>query len=402
VTLFRYKAVTPEGLTVQGEMEAPTQLAVVERLQAQGQLPLTAEADEKPARGGGWLGRSRPSPGTLAIMTREIATLLEAGLPLDRAMEMARDVAESAAVAQILDRVLVRVRGGASFSKALSEEGEFFPRLYVSTIQAGEAGAALGAVMRRLSVALERTAALRETVRSALIYPAILGVVVTGSIVVLLTVVVPQFKPIFEEAGRNLPTPTRVIVALGDMVTDWGWLIGGAILAVIALARQAWRRSAVRRPVDRALLRIWLVGGLIARFDTARFCRTLGTLTENGVQLVAALDIAGETIGNTAIRDAVSAVLPQVRSGLGLAEAMRGTGRFPVLAVQLMRVGEETGRPSEMLLKTAEIFEGEVQRYTERLLALLVPALTVGLGLIVAGIVASMLLAVLSVNDLAF
>jgi general secretion pathway protein F len=402
MALFRYKAVTPDGATVEGEMEAASQLAVVERLQAEGHLPIAADEFRKDGTAArSWFGPRRPSQATVAIMTREIATLLEAGLPLDRALEIGRDVAENATVAKLLGRILERVRGGATFSDALAEQGDFFPRLYVSTVQAGEAGGAMAPVMRRLAGFVERAAALRETVKSALIYPTILLVVVVLSIVILLTVVVPQFKPIFEDAGRDLPFATQVVVAAGDAVAAYGWLMAAGLVGLMLLGQRLFARPAFRRRIDAVLVRLPLVGDLVVRFETARFSRTLATLIENGVLLVNALAIAAETISNMALREAVAGTLPQIRAGQGLAGPLRQSGLMPMLAIQLIRVGEETGKLDEMLMKAADIYDNEVQRAVDRLLALLVPLLTVGLGVIVAGIIASLLIAVLSVNELA-
>jgi general secretion pathway protein F len=402
--MFRYKAVTADGLTLEGEMEAASQLAVVERLQSMGHLPIAA--DEYRKKGGSFLGipirGQRLSNDAIGHVTRELATLLDAGLPLDRSLEIARDLSENPTVAGLLGRLLDRIRGGASFTDALAQERDVFSRLYLSMVQAGEASGALGAVMKRLSLFLERAAALRETIKSALIYPAILLVVVLGSIIVLLTVVVPQFKPMFEDAGKQLPLATRIVVAAGDAVANYGWLAAAILAGAGILFKRQMAKDSVRRRRDGLLLHIPLVSSLLARFETARFTRTLSVLLQNGVSLVAALGIAKETVGNLVMREALGVVLGDVKEGRGLAEPLRKTELFPTLAVQLTRVGEETGRLDEMLMKAAEIYDGEVQRSIDRLLALLVPAITVGLGVLVAGIIASLLVAILSVNELAF
>jgi general secretion pathway protein F len=243
--------------------------------------------------------------------------------------------------------------------------------------------------------------ALRENVKSALIYPAILLLMVGATIVVLVTVVLPQFRPLFEEAGDAMPLSARIFLTVGDVLTAYGWLIALFIAAAVLGVRQLLRQSERRLRWDTWLLRVPLIGDLIAKYETAIFCRTLSALVSNGMALPNALAVAKETVANSAMNAAIAAVGQSLKEGGGFAGPLAQSKVFPALAVELAHVGEETGRLDDMLSKAADIYDGEVRRALERLLAMLVPALTIFLGLIVAGVIGSVLSALLSINDLA-
>jgi general secretion pathway protein F len=222
------------------------------------------------------------------------------------------------------------------------------------------------------------------------------------SIVVLLTVVVPQFKPLFESAGAALPFSTRVLIAVGDFVRDDGWVILISLIASIFLIRRYLSTRDGRRRWDGLLLRLPLLGGVLIKVEVARFSRTASTLLQNGVGLLNALGIVRDTLSNSIITSSIDAIAGRVKEGRGLAEPLKSTGLFPRLVVHLIHVGEGTGKLEEMLSKLADIYDEEVARTTARLLALLVPALTIGMGVMIAGIIMSILTAILSVNTLAF
>ncbi len=401
---YRYKAVTTSGDVVEGEMEASSQSAVIEKLHDLGHLPIRADEREA-ASGWRWLAhdlfaRRRVSRKDVALVTREFATLLEAGLPLDRALEILINLAEGEGVRKLLERVLEAVRGGASLADALAAQGRSFPRFYVSMVRAGESGGTLEEVLARLADFLEKSHTLTENVKSALVYPAILVTMAGASVVLLLTVVVPQFKPLFEDAGQALPLATQVIISAGAFFQNYWWAIALAVVGLVLLGRHQLATPAGRYGWDASLLRIPLLGDLVTKLEIARFSRTLGTLLHNGVALLSALGIARETLGNVVIARAVEGVARRAKDGQGLAGPLMAARVFPSLAVQLVRVGEETGRLEEMLLRVADIYDREVQRSVDRLMALLVPILTIGLGVLIAGIIVSVLVAILSVNRL--
>jgi general secretion pathway protein F len=275
-----------------------------------------------------------------------------------------------------------------------------FTRAYVSLVRAGEAGGGLDDVLARLADYLENAEKLAEQVKSALVYPIILLVMAGLSIVVLLTVVVPQFTPLFENAGAELPVLTRIVVGAGDLMQRYWWLLLVALALLWWLARRQMQRSESRARIDRWLLRVPLLGGLLTRLDTARLARTLGTLLANGVPILNALSIATQTIGNAALREALGETATAVKEGKGVADPLARTRRFPPLAVRLIAVGERSGHLEAMLLKIADIYDGEVRSTVDRLMSLLVPVLTLVLGAIIATIIGAVMMAILSAYEL--
>ena len=403
---YRYEAVDASGEVVRDELDAATLDAAIVRLRDQGLLPLAVnEAKSGFLRGGFgqplFSKRRALSRKTIALLTQQLASLLHAGMPLDRALTILIGVTEDEQAKPVLERVQEKVRGGSSLADALEVQG-VFSRFYLNMVRAGEAGGALDVVLKRLTEFLERSQALRETVTSALIYPIILLSVSALSVIILLTFVVPQFQRLFADAGKALPLATQIVIAVGDGFRYYWWV--GAILVVLlsAVARRQLSQPESRARWDDRFLRLPLFGDLIAKVETARLSRTLGTLLGNGVSMLSALTIVRETLSNQVLAGALGEVAEHVKTGRGLADPLLEAGRFPKLAVQMIRVGEETGQLQEMLLQVADTYDGEVQTAVKRLLTLLEPALILGLGVIIAGIIMSILVAILSLNDLAF
>ncbi len=404
--LYRYKAVTSTGETQEGEMEGLAQAAVVERLQAMGYLPiLVEEGGVKPAHqeNGAFslFSGKRVSQDEVAAFTREIATLLRAGLPLDRSLEILIGLSANEQVRQLLTQVREDVRGGSALSAAMEAQTGVFTRFYLNMIRAGEAGGSLDVVLDRLTEFMERSRELKETVKSALIYPAILVGVAVLSVAVLLVWVVPQFSQMFEESGKALPLPTQIVIASGDFFRLYWWaLILGGIGIYSWFSRQM-REPGTRYKWDKRFLALPLVGDLVGKLEVARFSRTLGTLIGNGVTLLTALSIVRETLSNTVMSEGLGAVASQLKEGKGLGKPLMETELFPRLAVHMVMVGEETGKLQEMLIRIADVYDREVQTTVKRMLALMEPVLILGLGLVIGGIIMSVLVAILSVNDLA-
>ncbi|MES2949195.1 MAG: type II secretion system F family protein [Pseudomonadota bacterium] len=405
MALFRFKVVTPDGETQEGDMEGLSQAAVVERLQSMGLIPIRVEeaiaGGVAQANSGGVFGKNRITQDDVAVFTQEIATLLRAGLPLDRCLEILISLSATEPVRQLMSQLREDVRGGASLSTAMDARKGVFTRFYLNMIRAGEAGGALDVVLQRLTEFMERSKELRDTVKSALIYPAILIGVSVLSVAILLIWVVPQFSQMFEESGKALPLPTQVVIAAGDAVRNYWWVMVLVVVGVYSWFSRQMREPASRFRWDRRLLGLPLVGDLIGKLEVARFSRTLGTLIGNGVTLLAALSIVKETLSNTVLSQGVGEVAVQLKEGKGLGKPLSETGLFPKLAVHLVMVGEETGKLQEMLIRVADIYDREVQTAVKRLLALMEPVLILGLGLVIGGIIMSILVAILSVNDLA-
>jgi general secretion pathway protein F len=403
VPLYRYKAVSPDGEVVEADMAAPSRAAVVERLQQQGHVPIRAEELRAAgARRGLRLDLSgrQLDRKDLVLLTRDLSVLLQAGLALDRALAILAELAARERARELLSGLLERLRGGASLADAMAASGPVFPRFYVSMVRAGEAAGSIETTLARLAQFMERAQALRETVNSALIYPAILFATAALCVTLLVTLVVPSFEPLLAASGQPLPLPMRVVIGLGDFLGQYGWLAALAVAALALGARGALARPGPRRWFDRLVLRLPLLGELTGKAEGARFARTLGTLLRNGLPVLSALPIVKETLGNRALQDAVDEVAASLKEGRGFAEPLLAAGRFPGLLVHLVRVGEETGALEDMLFKAAEICEQDVQRAVERLLAVLTPALTIALALLVAGILSAIMSAMLSTYEL--
>lgn len=405
--VFQYKAVTPAGEVLEGAMDASSQKGVIERLRDMGYTPIRAfeagGADAAPAgrraSSGSWF-RQGVSADEVGVLTQEIATLLGAGLPLDRSLEILVGLAENDRVAAVLTKVRNEVRGGASLSKALEAQGTVFSRFYVNMIRAGEAGGALADVLARLSEFMERSKELRESVKSALIYPAILVFVAVSSVAILLGVVVPQFEPIFAQSGKALPLVTELVLGAGALMRGywWAFVLGGVALVFIVSRRL--RAPEAKLAWDRVVLGLPVVGDLVAKVETARLARTLGTLLRNGVSLVNALSIARETMDNTYLAAALAEIGRELKTGRGFAKPMMETRRFPPFAVHMIQVGEETGRLDRMLLDVADVYDREVARAVKRSLALLEPAMILFLTFVVGGVILSILAAMLTIYDI--
>ena len=412
--LYRYKAVSAAGEVAVGELEAASEREIVDRLRDQGMMPMQVAAAS--ARGGA-AGGSAPGGGAAAprrawfapktvtrdhvmAMTRELATLLKAGLPLDRALELLIGLAPTPVVTALLQQIRDDVRGGKALSQALDTRRDVFSRFYINIVRAGEAGGARGVVLTRLADTMERNKDLRESVKSALIYPTILIGVAVTSVVVLLIWVVPQFEQTFAQAGKALPLPTQVVVLFGTVMRKWWWAIAGAIALFALWAPRHLRRPAVKHRWDRRLLGMPLVGDLLTKVEVARFARTLSTLLGNGVTLLAGLSIVKETLSNTVLAGALDGVTSRLREGKGFGRPLAETGLYPKLATQMILVGEESGRLEEMLTRVAEVYDREVQMAIKRFLAVLEPVMILGLAVMIGGIVFSILLGVMGMSEL--
>lgn len=402
---YHYKAVATSGELVEGDMEADSRGAAVAQLHDLGHVLI--RADERaglPLSLVQLLSRLRARRGPaidLALLTRQLALLLRAGLSLDRALEIVESATASGADREMVRRLLDRIRSGKSLADAMAAQPSIFSRLYLGMVRAGEASATLEASFERLGDLLERARLTSEQVKSALIYPLVVVLTACLSLGVLFGFVVPSFRPLFEGAGDALPTVTKLVLACADVVES-GWWAMILLLVMLGLGLRWWLTGSPGRAWrDRQLLRLPLLGNLLRKTEIARFSRILGTLLGSGVSPLVALGIAQETMRNGMMVAAVGAAIGGFKEGKGLAEPLARTRMVPDLAVQLIRVGEETARLDDMLIKVADIFDEENRRMIERLLAMLVPAVTVVLGALVALVVGSILMAMLSVYDLA-
>jgi general secretion pathway protein F len=336
-----------------------------------------------------------------ADLTRELSVMLGAGQDLDRALRFLVETAPNARVRRLLTSIRDTIRDGNTLAAALSQHPTSFPRLYIGLVRAGEAGGALAPTLERLATLLERERALASTITSALIYPAVLLLAAIGSVVLLLTDVLPQFVPLFTDNGAKLPLSTQVMIDAGHILGTWG-LPGLGVLALVMLGVNRWlREPGPRFAFDRMRLRLPLFGGLAREVMAARFTRTLGTLLINGMPLITALDIVRETLGNTAGARALDAATLGARGGAGLARPLSASGLFPERTIHLLQLGEETAQLGPMALRAAEIHEQKTRLAVQRMVSLLTPAITIGMGAMIAAIVASLVQAMLGLNNLA-
>ncbi len=403
--LYFYKAVNRDGETEEAERMAADEAALLLALQQEGLLPIKiALASSKPFA---WLRfgsrKSAVSRKDVALFTHELLTLLQSGLPLDRALVVLLELTESqAGVNAMIGKVLEAVKGGAQFSDALEQQTGVFSRFYLNLIRAGEAGGALEQVLERLADYLDRSQELRETVSTAMIYPAILVTMSAASLLLLLTFVVPQFTEMFESAGKELPVPTQIVVGVAQGLRDYWWALPLLFMAVTSYFRYQMADRDRRYVWDRRLIHTPLVGDLIRKIAVANFSRTLATLLGNGVTLLTALTIVKDTVTNLVVAEKVDLAVESLKQGGGLTGPLLESGLFPTLAIQMIKLGEESGHLDQMLDRVATTYDKEVKTAVTRMLALLEPALIVGLGIMIAGIIISILMAILSVNDLAF
>lgn len=404
--VYFYKAVSRDGEVVEEQKEAADEQSLIASLQLDGYIPVKiAPAGARPFH---WLGfgrrdKSKLSPKEIGLFTGELATLLEAGLPLDRSLMVLMELSgENPRLFHLADQVMGKVKGGANLSDALESQSGVFSRFYLNMIRAGEAGGDIEAVLRRLSEYLERTKGLRDTVTTALIYPAVLLVMSLISLFVLLTFVVPQFTEMFETAGKELPLPTQIVIGVAEWLRSYWWALLLAVMLGMGYMRHQLSDLTRKYVWDQRFLKMPIAGELIRNIETAVFSRTLGTLLGNGVPLLKALSIVRETIGNRVLVEKVGFAEERLKNGGDMSSSLIESEQFPKMAMQMIKLGEETGRLEEMLQRVATAYDNEIKVSIQRMLALLEPVLIVGLGLLIGGIMASILMAVMSVNDLAF
>ncbi|HOG17104.1 MAG TPA: type II secretion system F family protein [Syntrophales bacterium] len=394
--VFAYRSTSLAGEVSEGVIEAADQRNAVERLKNMGLIPLSVTPPAE--RGFGSRMRFRATKRDLMTFTSELSTLLAAGLPLDRSLHVISEISDRRGMKEMVQALLKSVREGISFSDALQKHPDIFSRLYVNMVRAGEAGGVLDAVLERLNEFLESSKELRDHVVSAMIYPTILALTGGISIILLLTFVLPRFSVIFSELGSSLPAPTQILLSTSEFLASYGWILLIALAAAGLLFRHAVASERGRYRWD--ALKLLLMEDVIRKLETARFCRTLGTLLASGVSLLQALNNAKDVIGNRVIARRVEAVSKGAKEGRGISDPLSRAGVFPPMALSMIAVGEETGQLDAMLMKVAVIYEKSMRQAVKRFMSLLEPALILVMGLIIGFIVISMLLAIFSISDI--
>ena len=401
--LFRYRALDGGGGIREGRLSAGSENDALERLRRSGLRPLSVERHRVSA-----LGRElsvpglgpRVKPAELAVVARQFATMVAAGIPLLRTLEVLQRQTRNQFLASTLDQLRLDVESGQSLSDAVAAHPRVFDRLFVSMIRAGEAAGALDVVLGQLAVSMERSVAVRQKIRSAMTYPVAVLVMVLVVITAMLTFVVPTFAGVYEDLDGTLPLPTRVLVGLSDLLTDRLPLVLVALVTVVIAVRR-WKRTANgRHRWDSAKLRLPLIGGLLRKSVMARFGRTMAVLTRSGVPVLETLRIAAETVGNEAVARALAGTRDAVRRGEPIAANLAASPLFPPMVVQLVAVGEETGSLEKMFDIVGSSFEDEVETAVAGFAALIEPLLMAVIGVVVGAMVIALYLPMFRVIDL--
>jgi general secretion pathway protein F len=398
MAIFSYRAASHDGAVTDGFIEAVDESVVLERLKTSGLilLKITEQSEEKKRR---FSLRSSGSA-DLVTFTSELSALLSAGLPLDRSLSILAEISGSGEMKSVVQGIVKSLREGSSFSDALQKYPKVFPRLYVNMIKAGESGGVVDVVLDKLNEFLESSKELKDHITSAMIYPVILVITSGVSIAVLLTYVLPKFAVIFKEAGTSLPFSTQLLLTVSDILRGYWWLLAAGAVGLWLAFKGYVKTAEGRQRFD--VIKLKLLRDIITKIETARFCRTLGTLLKSGVPLILALSNAKDIISNQVIASAIDSVSRGAKEGKGIAEPLAGTGLFPQLALSMIKVGEETGQMDTMLIKVATEYEKSLKSSVKRLISFLEPALILGMGLVIGFIVISMLTAIFSITDLPF
>jgi general secretion pathway protein F len=406
VPTFSYEAIDEGGKIANGVLEARSEEAAVQALRGRKMLPLkvlpleeTKGLLEKEVSVKDFLQRVRRRDVT--TFTHQLATLVDSGLPLDRALGILIDLQDNQKFKAILLDIRRSVQGGNSLADALAKHPHLFNRLYINMVRAGETGGVLELIFTRLAEFLERAQEMRDTMVSAMVYPLILTSIGGISVLILVAVVLPKFEAIFERLGEGLPLSTAMLVAVSTFVRSY-WYIAAGIIAAVVLSFRAWVQTPQgRKSWDGMKLALPLAGDLIRKVEVARFARTMGTLINSGVPILQALSIVKETLTNDVISGSLIAVYGGIKEGEGISGPLKDAGVFPPLAIHMIRVGEETGRLEAMLNKVADTYEYEVRSTAKRMLALLEPIMIVVMGLMVGFIVASIMQAIFKFSTMA-
>jgi len=400
---FQYKAVSPEGRVIEGTLEAVDRKVAIAKLEEQGQLPISVSSDSDQGLFGTEIKlpwqRKRVSRGEVLIFTQELSTLLKAGLPLDRSLAILRDLTENKYLNEISDDLLKEIKGGKSLSEGLAMYPQVFPKLYVNMVRAGELSGMLDVILLRVAEYIENAEELKNYFISSLIYPAILALVGSGSIIIMITFVIPKFAEIFDNAGAPVPLPMKIMLGISGFLTGYWWFILLLLIFLAVLTYRLLRSEEGRLTWDRRVLSLPLIGSMMQRIEVSRFSRTLGTLLKSAVPMIQSINIVREVITNKVIASSMEAVVSGVKKGEGLAKPIKNSEVFPAFSVHLLEVGEETGRLDDMLLQIADTYDRDLRVSIKRLIALFEPVIILVMGLVIGLMVVSMLYSIFSINE---
>ncbi len=403
---FAYRATDRMGKIVEGVMEAPVEKDVIGKLQSMGYIPIKI----------GHPGKTRSfsldidiagffkriSSKDVMTFTQQLSTLISAGLPLDKSLSIVAELTEKGEFQKVINDVLSSIQGGVTFADALSKHPKVFSKLYVNMIKAGEAGGVLEMILERLVDFLEGSQELKETVTSAMLYPILLSGFCVLIVVLFLTVIIPMFSAMFEDAGDKVPASAQFLLGLSAAIKGYWWLIAGVIGGTCFGVKRYLATENGRLKWHELQLKLFMIKTLVQKIEVARFARTLGTLIRSGVPILQALNIVKETIGNLVIAGSLVGIHEGIKEGEGISKPLKSAGTFPPLAIHMITVGEETGRLDEMLIKVADTYDKDVRTAVKQFVSILEPLLILFMAFVVGSIVVTMILAIISVNDIAF
>ncbi len=389
--VFQYTARTLKGELQSGEVDLPTRDDVIAHLRKNRMVVVQVRAAPKAFKlslkfGGGIRTRD------LVVMTRQFATMINAGLPLVQALDILAKQTENKSLAEITKSVVYDVESGHTLADALRKHPKAFSDLYVNMVAAGEAGGILDTILVRLSEFLEKNDAIIRKVKGAMIYPAVIMSVAAIAIAVLLIFVIPTFQNMFASVNLELPLPTRIVIGMSSILTHYWWVMIGAIGGFVFLLSRWYKTAPGRLQIDKLLLRLPVLGDVIRKSAVSRFTRTLGTLISSGVSILDGLEITARTAGNMVIHNAVMESRASIAGGETIAGPLQKSNVFPPMVISMIAVGEQTGGLDEMLSKIADFYDDEVDAAVSALLALMEPIMIVVLGVIVGGMVVAMYL----------
>jgi type II secretion system protein F len=406
VPQFAYKAKDTQGQLVTGLLEAESSANVIARLQTMGYFPMTvidsreggAAAAAAAASADAHTKHKRVKINDMASFNRQLADLLSSGIPLVKGLSVIQNQTTNPTLRMIITQITQDVSGGDSLAGAMSRHPRVFSKLYVAMIRAGEAGGLLDQVLQRLADFAETEAETKSKIKGALAYPAVMVLAGSGAIVILMTVVMPKIMKIYSDLNQQLPSTTLALIGLSNMLRNYWYIFVVGIASAIFIFWRTLNTKEGKRAFDLFLVKIPLLGDMIVKKEVANFARTLGSLLHNGVSILSALDIVHGVLTNQVVADEVATIPENVTQGEGVAAPLRKSKVFPPVVVNMMAIGEETGRLDDVLLKIAKSYDTEVERSVKTMTSLLEPLVILFMGVVVGFIVISMLLPIFSID----
>jgi type IV pilus assembly protein PilC len=390
--IYKWEGKTAKGAVKKGETEAPSEAAIRIHLRQQNIIPTKISSKAKEITISLPFIKKKVNQRSVAIFTRQLATMIDAGLPLVQSLEVLSSQQEDKVFKKIIREIKEDVEGGSTFAGALKKHPTAFNELFTNLVVAGEEGGILDTILNRLAVYIEKAEALKKKVKSALIYPATIVTVAVAVVMILMLFVIPVFETMFSSAGQSLPLPTLIVLAISKMIKKYIIFFIPAIILLFFLFKRYYQTQNGKAVVDRLLLKLPVFGPLFRKIAVARFSRTLGTLVSSGVPILDGLSIVSRTSGNRAIEIAIMNARASIREGETIAEPLNRSALFPPMVIQMISVGESTGALDSMLSKIAEFYEEEVDVAVANLTSLLEPMLMIFLGVVIGGVVIAMYL----------